>query len=78
MVDGRTATIPAKMISEMPLPTPRAVTCSPSHIRNIVPPVRVTTVEMMKKIPGLSTRPAVLFRPAAMPKDCASARNTVR
>ncbi|MNC59808.1 hypothetical protein D3C75_1096410 [compost metagenome] len=77
-MDGRTATMPAKMISEMPLPTPRAVTCSPSHIRNMVPPVRVVTVAMMKKMPGWSIRPAWAFRPAAMPKDWARARKTVR
>ena len=26
-----------RIIIEMPLPTPRSVICSPSHIRNIVP-----------------------------------------
>ena len=46
---GSSATMPAKMISEMPFPTPRAVICSPSHIRNMVPPVRVTTTENRKK-----------------------------
>ena len=45
------ATMPEKMISEMPLPMPRAVICSPSHIRNIVPPVRVTTVETRRTDP---------------------------
>ena len=44
--------MPAKMISEMPLPTPRAVICSPSHIRKIVPPTSVITVEAMKYGPG--------------------------
>ena len=43
---GQLATMPAKMISEMPLPTPRAVICSPSHIRNTVPPVSVMTAEI--------------------------------
>ena len=43
------------MISEMPLPTPRAVICSPSHIRNMVPPTSVTTVEMRKNQPGSIT-----------------------
>ena len=43
--------MPEKMISEMPLPTPRAVICSPSHIRKIVPPVSVMTVVMRKKSP---------------------------
>ena len=52
---GRLATMPAKMISEMPLPTPRAVICSPSHIRNMVPPTSVTTVTMRKNIPGSIT-----------------------
>ena len=46
MACGRSATMPAKMISEMPLPMPRAVICSPSHIRNMVPPVSVITVVM--------------------------------
>ena len=48
---GRFATIPAKMIRLMPLPMPRAVICSPSHIRNIVPPTRVITAESRKKVP---------------------------
>ena len=46
---GRLATMPAKMISEVPLPTPRAVICSPSHIRNMVPPTSVITVVKRKK-----------------------------
>ena len=40
-VAGKRATMPAKMISEMPLPTPRLVICSPIHIRRMVPPVSV-------------------------------------
>ena len=38
---GRPATMPARMIMEMPLPMPRSVICSPSHIRNRVPVVIV-------------------------------------
>ena len=34
---------------------PRAVICSPSHIRNIVPPVSVIIVVMTKNRPGLMT-----------------------
>ena len=34
---GNPATIPAKMSREMPLPTPRSVICSPSHIMNTAP-----------------------------------------
>ena len=53
--EGRPATMPEKMISDMPLPTPRSVICSPSHIRNIVPVTSVTAVVRMKPVPGLST-----------------------
>ncbi len=53
--DGKFATIPAKMISEIPLPTPRAVICSPSHIRKIVPPTSVITAVMRKNMPGSIT-----------------------
>ena len=49
---GRRATIPAMMISEMPLPIPRSVTCSPIHITNIEPAVTVSTVMMRKLQPG--------------------------
>ena len=52
---GRLATMPAKMIRLVPLPTPRAVICSPSHIRNIVPPTSVMTQDMRKNRPGSTT-----------------------
>ena len=38
-------------------PMPREVICSPSHIRNIVPPVSVITVVTMKNGPGFTTIP---------------------
>ena len=50
---GRPATMPAKMISDVPLPTPRCVICSPSHIRKIVPPTSVITVVARKKNAGI-------------------------
>src|SRR5690606_41063320 len=50
--DGRPATIPAKMISDTPLPTPRSVTCSPNHIRKMVPAVSATTAVRTKPTPG--------------------------
>ena len=49
---GSPATMPAKMISETPLPMPRSVTCSPSHIRNMVPAVSETTAVSTKPMPG--------------------------
>ena len=44
----------------------------------MVPPVSVTIVEMMKKIPGWSTMPGLLERPTAMPNDWNIASSTVR
>ena len=35
--------MPAKISNDIPLPMPRSVICSPSHITNIVPVVRVST-----------------------------------
>ena len=68
---GSCATMPAKMISEMPLPTPRAVICSPSHIRNMVPPTRVITVVIRKNSPGSMHRdargPVIASSPTARP-----------
>ena len=55
IADGNCATMPDRMISEMPLPMPREVICSPSHIRNMVPPVSVMVVEIRKKSPGSTT-----------------------
>ena len=55
---GRAATMPEKMISETPLPTPRAVICSPIHISSIVPPTRVTTVTNLKNRPASCTTAA--------------------
>jgi len=46
---GKLATIPAKIIIEIPLPKPCSVICSPSHIRKIVPEVIVMIAESWKK-----------------------------
>ena len=64
---GNSATMPAKIINEIPLPTPRLVICSPSHIRNNVPPTRVATVVIRKKEPGSATTPEAASKPTAMP-----------
>ena len=47
--------MPAKMISEMPLPMPRSVICSPSHMMKIVPVVSVRIVIRRKAQPGCGT-----------------------
>ena len=64
---GNCATMPAKMMSEMPLPTPRAVICSPSHIKNTVPPTSVMAVVTRNIKPGSSTMLPAPSRPTAMP-----------
>ncbi len=43
---GSRARMPTVMIREMPLPMPRSVICSPSHMSNIVAVVRISTVWM--------------------------------
>ena len=48
IADGSRATMPARMIMEMPLPMPRSVICSPSHIRNMVPVVMVTVADQQE------------------------------
>ena len=53
--------IEKKIISDMPLPTPRSVICSPSHITNTPPTVRTTTVVKAKVGPGEGT---------ALPSPC--------
>ncbi len=68
---GALATMPEKMIRLVPLPMPRAVICSPSHIRNIVPPTSEITQVSRKNIPGSTTAgpnvPRMFSSPTAMP-----------
>ena len=75
---GSPATMPGEMIIEMPLPMPRSVICSPSHIRNIVPVVIVTVAMNRNCGPGFGTRllPAFWIASAA-PKHWNRARTTV-
>ncbi|OQA16782.1 MAG: hypothetical protein BWY61_02188 [Firmicutes bacterium ADurb.Bin354] len=54
------------MIREIPLPIPRSVICSPSHIRIIVPVVIVTAVTMKKPMPASAD---TIFIPLPSP-DC--------
>ncbi len=74
MAAGSPTTIPAKMIREMPLPTPRSVICSPSHMTKAVPVVSVRTVRSRNPHPGDGTRGAppgavVCSRKNEMPID---------
>jgi hypothetical protein len=58
IADGIRITMPAKMISEIPLPIPRSVICSPSHMMNAVPVVSVSAHRIRKPQPGFVTAPA--------------------
>ena len=55
MAEGILATMPAKIIREIPLPTPLSVICSPSHIRNTVPDIKVRALKSRKGQPGSAT-----------------------
>ena len=48
----------ARMIIEIPLPIPRSVICSPSHIKNNVPVTSVTAAVKTKSGPGAMTTPS--------------------
>ena len=56
---GMRATMRAKIISEMPLPMPRWVISSPSHITSMVPAVSVITIRKIE--------PKVKFGEHALP-----------
>ena len=55
-VSGRMRSMMEKKISRlMPLPMPRSVICSPSHMTNTPPVVRVSTVVIRNPHPGCAT-----------------------
>ena len=64
---GISATIPEKIIKEIPLPIPLCVICSPNHIKKTVPATIVVTVVTLKNIPGLITKFAEDSRPTDNP-----------
>ncbi len=64
----------------MPLPMPRSVICSPSHMMNAVPAVRVITHSGMKAPREMVTMDwpvLVLVSVSAMAKDCTMPSRTV-
>jgi len=82
---GKRATMPIKMIREMPLPIPRSVINSPSHMISTVPAVRPSMVMKRKPKPGLGTISSVtaaeelfrLSRKMLTPKACRTEIATV-
>ncbi len=73
---GKPTTMPAKISSDIPLPTPRSVICSPSHMMNALPVVRVSMVIIRNFQPGSRANPP-FSRPTAMPNDCTELKITV-
>ena len=74
MAEGRLATMPAKMIREIPFPIPFSLIRSPSHMRKAVPAVSVITAMRRNPQPCTSTGTMgvppgafILSRPKAMP-----------
>ena len=64
---GISATIPEKIIKEIPLPTPLNVICSPSHIKKVVPATKDIVVINLKLIPGSLTKLPAFSKPTATP-----------
>ena len=74
---GISATIPEKIIKEIPLPTPLSVICSPNHIRKVVPATNETVVINLKDKPGSRTMLPAFSNPTATPYPCNVAMKTV-
>ncbi len=77
MPRGKPTTMPVKISRLMPLPIPRSVICSPSHMMKAVPVVSVSTVSRINAGPEIVTMPW-LFKPNAIAIDWKAARMTVR
>ena len=73
-----------KIRMDMPLPTPRCVISSPSHMTIAVPAVNVRITSAMlagvNRVPGKTSIPLCdwLWNRKTSPVDCSSARTTVR
>ena len=60
---GISATIPEKIISEIPFPTPLRVICSPNHIKKVVPATKDNVVVNLNAMPGSVTKLPAFSRP---------------
>ena len=64
---GISATIPEKIIKDIPFPTPLKVICSPNHIKNVVPATKEMVVIILKDKPGSITRLPAFSKPTETP-----------
>ena len=74
---GISATIPEKIIKDIPLPIPLKVICSPNHIKKVVPATKDIVVIILKCIPGSDTKFPAFSIPTATPYPCKAAIRTV-
>ena len=72
---GILATMPAKIISEIPFPIPLSLICSPSHMRKAVPAVSTSIITMTENT--LSSTMASLNSPMVSPTACINPSTTV-
>jgi hypothetical protein len=68
--------MPAKIKSEIPLPTPRSVICSPSHMTKMVPVVSVKTV--LNRNPQVGAPTPFICSQCATNEVCKQAKPTVK
>ena len=64
---GISATIPEKIINDIPLPTPLSVICSPNHIKKVVPATKDIVVINLKDMPGSITKFPAFSNPTETP-----------
>ena len=64
---GISATIPEKIINEIPFPTPLKVICSPNHIKKVVPATNEIVVIILNDRPGSITRFPAFSKPTETP-----------
>ncbi len=69
--------IEKKIRSDIPLPMPRSVICSPRYITKTAPTVRLTVVVNVNSKPGVRTAPWMDVRKAEYPYPWMAARMTV-
>ena len=74
MFFGNAATMPANIISDIPLPTPCVVICSPIHINSVVPAVSVIAIIKIFTGDGFSI---AAFKPIDIPNAWKNASTTV-
>ena len=64
---GISATMPEKIINDIPFPIPLKVICSPNHIKKVVPATSEIVVVTLKYIPGSNTKLPAFSIPTATP-----------